>query len=346
MSLISSAELAASVLDSKEPGCEPSRSVRLSHTQEKSSKSTGPASPAMTTCEPSPLSALEQTELFPMSSVVASPARTSAPPDLGQELMARAAAYGRNTPALLTKFDRATSSWKTSQLSLVADLEEFSETWPRSGMMRNGIAYQLPPLAHFTDATASGFWQTPVADDAVDREVGKFNSRGEPNLSAQVKLLPTPTVMYTRENWSPEELAAKRAEVKAATEAKGKHHTGNGFGLNLAQVARLLPTPTVNGNYNRKGASKTSGDGLATALRLWPTPNAGDYKAGMSNAPDRQQSSLPRSVGIAEGVSSGRRGGLNPTWVEWLMGFPLLWSALEVSEMPSSPRSRKSSGKL
>ena len=49
--------------------------------------------------------------------------------------------------------------------------------------------------------------------------------------------------------------------------------------------ARLWPTPTIVGNYNRKGASPTSGDGLAT-------------------------------VG----------GQLNPTWVEWLMGWPLGWS--------------------
>lgn len=36
------------------------------------------------------------------------------------------------------------------------------------------------------------------------------------------------------------------------------------------------PTPTVCGNYNRKGASKTSGDGLATAVKnaMWPTPTA------------------------------------------------------------------------
>jgi len=34
-------------------------------------------------------------------------------------------------------------------------------------------------------------WQTPVADDAVNRAAGKFNSRGEPKLSAQVKF-PTP----------------------------------------------------------------------------------------------------------------------------------------------------------
>lgn len=52
-------------------------------------------------------------------------------------------------------------------------------------------------------------------------------------------------------------------------------------------------------------------------------------QSGMSNAPGRQQSSLPRSVGIVEGVSSGKRGGLNPTWVEWLMGFPMGWTELK-----------------
>ena len=37
------------------------------------------------------------------------------------------------------------------------------------------------------------------------------------------------------------------------------------------------PTPTVNGNYNRVGASENSGDGLATAVKKdqenWPTPS-------------------------------------------------------------------------
>jgi hypothetical protein len=35
-------------------------------------------------------------------------------------------------------------------------------------------------------------------------------------------------------------------------------------------TSELLPTPTQNGNYNRKGASKNSGDGLATKLRSSP----------------------------------------------------------------------------
>ena len=47
----------------------------------------------------------------------------------------------------------------------------------------------------------------------------------------------------------------------------------------------LLPTPTVNGNHNRKGVSAKSGDGLATAMG----------------------------------------GQLNPDWVCWMMGFPPGW---------------------
>lgn len=43
------------------------------------------------------------------------------------------------------------------------------------------------------DATDCGLWQTPVADDSVNRVKGKYNSRGEPKLSAQVMLAMWPT---------------------------------------------------------------------------------------------------------------------------------------------------------
>ena len=59
--------------------------------------------------------------------------------------------------------------------------------------MRNGECYLRPTPALPICESASGFWQTPVADDAIERKAGKFNSRGEPKLSAQVKLAPTPT---------------------------------------------------------------------------------------------------------------------------------------------------------
>jgi len=48
----------------------------------------------------------------------------------------------------------------------------------------------------------------------------------------------------------------------------------------------LLPTLTVSGNWNRKGASQNSGDGLATALRTLPTLLSTDGDHGGPNARD------------------------------------------------------------
>lgn len=81
----------------------------------------------------------------------------------------------------------------------------------------------------------------------------------------------------------------------------------------------LLPTLTVRGNYNRKGASKTSGDGLATALRKLPTFCARDWKDRAS--PSEYNRNEPRLAAIFGGP-------LNPMWCEWFMGFPLGWTEL------------------
>ena len=103
-------------------------------------------------------------------------------------------------------------------------------------------------------------------------------------------------------------------------------HLSRGHQLGLAnQVAHrhLWPTPTVCGNYNRKGLSATSGDGLATAVQKWPTPTA--HMAKETNAPSealRNEPSLSSRVG----------GTLNPMWVEWLMGWPLGWTDLKPLE--------------
>jgi hypothetical protein len=107
----------------------------------------------------------------------------------GQEwAKAHAADYGASTPVLLANYDHATSSWKTSQHFLGEGLTVFSETWPRSGTMQSGIAYQLPALVRLTDETGFGLWLTPKASDT---EKG-----GQLSLSNQVKhqyLWPTPT---------------------------------------------------------------------------------------------------------------------------------------------------------
>ena len=88
------------------------------------------------------------------------------------------------------------------------------------------------------------------------------------------------------------------------------------------------PTPTVCGNYNRPGASKTSGLGLATAVRMWPTPNAGSPKWGGT-----MQEWGGSKNWVRKEMPELASGPLNPTWVEWLMGWPLEWTDLKPLEM-------------
>lgn len=112
------------------------------------------------------------------------------------------------------------------------------------------------------------------------------------------------------------------------------------------------PTATVNGNYNRKGCSPASGDGLATAAGLWPTAGANDWKG--SSKPGQRRGQLDEaaeqlfpcsrpdpetppagSASSPPGPTSRRQ--LNVRFVTWLMGLPAGW----VDEIPIESRSLK-----
>jgi hypothetical protein len=55
---------------------------------------------------------------------------------------------------------------------------------------------------------------------------------------------------------------------------------------------------------------------------LWPTPCARDWKGGAYPSEFKRD-----SPGLAARVG----GKLNPTWVEWLMGWPIGWTGCEQS---------------
>ena len=69
-------------------------------------------------------------------------AKTSAQPERAQELMEIEAECGEKWRASFTKYDKDTHLWKTHQCSLLGDLEEFSETWPQWGLMRDGECWE------------------------------------------------------------------------------------------------------------------------------------------------------------------------------------------------------------
>jgi len=103
----------------------------------------------------------------------------------------------------------------------------------------------------------------------------------------------------------------------------------------------LWPTVTVLDSKERTYYSK--GDlALSGAVKIWPTPSSASQTGGHAGLAGGQgnRQKLYKMLGETEGKKMGSQQ-LNPNWVEWLMGFPLGWTALEPSETPSSRKSRK-----
>jgi hypothetical protein len=290
-------------------------------TQPESSQGIGQMSLDFGTCEPS----APTTSPMPTSFAADSPARTSVSRGGGRGSRVSVAAYGESSPALLANYDPATHSWRTFQTSFQESgahgWAPFSETWPRSGMMQNGIAYRLPPLVPRTYATEfssshigrpqlwkgpeenGGWWPTPrsVDNGAIKTtRTDPRNLKASPTLSEAARMWPTPTASGFGVADVP-----KLLERRARAAAK---HGNNGFGLTLAQAVKV---------------------------DMWPTPQAHDATKGYPHRVGRYGTEHgARNLNDFAAASENRNGYLNPTWVEWLMGFPLGWTDLEDSETP------------
>lgn len=61
----------------------------------------------------------------------------------------------------LARYDHDLRSWKTAQCLLQGGLEEYSETWPRWGMMLDGVCWGQTTLGLITSEIESGLLPTP-----------------------------------------------------------------------------------------------------------------------------------------------------------------------------------------
>lgn len=98
-----------------------------------------------------------------------------------------------------------------------------------------------------------------------------------------------------------------------------------------------FPTPSAavygsSGNGTGNNVTSRGRPSLEAMARhnLWPTPTASDWKG-----PNFSE----RGTASGNGLATAAGGPLNPTFVEWLMGFPSGWTDCEPSATPSSPRS-------
>jgi hypothetical protein len=214
-----------------------------------------------------------------------------------------------------TKYDQNSCSWKTHQCSLLGDLDEFSETWPQWGLMRDGECWEQQTLAQTIKGTEYGLSEklpTPQSSDHITKKTSaSWKAKGGVNYTLsnpeiQMKWA-TPTTMDTLPPKS------EKALLKEATQARP----------NRSKPANLRDQ--------------------VSNMHKWPTPTTRDYKGanGFETTKKKMEDGLRAHMGQLPNVVQHMEdkpigGSLNPMWVEWLMGWPLGWTDLKPLEMDKS----------
>jgi len=210
-------------------------------------------------------------------------AKTLVPQGEAQALTESAAGCGEKWRASFTKYDPDLRSWKTHQCSLQGDLEEFSETWPQWGLMRDGECWEQRTLEQTIRGIEFGlspdnvnFFHTPNTTGLDGGSNGRKALKARQNRPPP-RIWPTPTAHMSKETNAPSE------------------HNRN--------------TPTL------------------TAQANWPTPRSCSAMAATLTNKGKRFPNLETVMAHSDKTTIG--GKLNPTWVEWLMGWPLGWTDLK-----------------
>ena len=277
---------------------------------------------------------------------------------------------GQSILDLSKSVDRLGSLEKTLVDTLNSVLTPYSRTWRVKVTPQGRLVFQLLASVPTTKEKGSGLLPTPTTDSANNR-TKKYAQGGTP-LTMAIQTWPTPqhtdhlmNKSETLEAW--EKRAKKKKEQGINLQFALRHaiqrwptptsrdwkdqigayppstNVTRGETLMNAVTRRSWPTPAArdwkdtgeNTNYE-KIAKKGK---LAGAVKMWPTPNASDNRdrGNLSDPAIQRRIAMGKQVGLTMAVKEKKGGGtLNPTWVEWLMGYPTGWTDLNPSETASS----------
>jgi hypothetical protein len=163
-------------------------------------------------------------------------AKTSQPQEKVQELTESDQECGEKWHASFTKYDPDLSSWKTHQCSLLGDLDEFSETWPQWGLMRNGECWEQRTLEQTIRGTESGLSPNGVDSFHTPNTTG-LDGGSNSRKAMRKRLLPTPDASQRgpTKNYNPQAKSqsgrtlqsfAAKFPTPCATDYKGSGQTG------------------------------------------------------------------------------------------------------------------------
>jgi len=203
------------------------------------------------------------------------------------------------------------------------------------------------------EETDSGLWATPNTMDHLPprseestkkMQEGHRKGRSRPsNLREQVdektmdlyvKNWPTPTASDVEGG------TAQDVELENGTFSR-RNKDGVRWGVKLRDAVnhaeKMWPTPRANKVHpmiteeNREQLANRNKSNLeeVVAGHMWPTPAASEGRQGYQDrtrGKKGSQKSLTTEVIDAAGGRQKVYGQLNPTWVEWLMGYPEGWT--------------------
>jgi len=248
---------------------------------------------------------------------------------------------------------------KTLVDTLNSVLTPLSKTWKMKVTPLGRLVFQLRASAPTTKEKESGLWLTPSttvisnrSPEAMEKRkqfrksIGR-NTVNPGNLAEQIqygnkttdmKMWSTPTT-FDRHN----------------IQKPRKKHPGGGQKPPLSQQVMWRTPDNIAGGSNLPGIKKAldqghlkrpSGQPMQIRLQdqvreerlhpqpqKWPTPTANEDAAG------RPTGKMQKMLGNHPDVRGMGGGTLNPTWVEWLMGYPKGWTDLNLSVTPWFPPS-------
>jgi hypothetical protein len=254
-------------------------------------------------------------------------AKTFQQPEKAQGLTESDQECGVTWRGWLAKYDPDTSLWRTAQCSLLEDLNESLATLPRSGMTRNGLLWELPMLEQTTKETEFGLSPNGVNSFHTPNTTGlDGGSNSRKALKKRQEMWPTPAARDGKPTNTLETLMDGRFVDQLANRVKMVENN-----LWTTPTSRDWKGATISKNHPQ-GFNKSLANDVLKMPEKWPTPRAFMHK---DSTVDRGKFNLGEKVG----------GKLNPTWVEWLMGWPLGWTDLKPLETGKSHCVQQQHGK-
>lgn len=206
---------------------------------------------------------------------------------------------------LLEKTLLESSIWRSTRCFL---------SWKPKATKQGRLLFQLAVSMPRTAETGSQLW---LGTMTASQTGGNHSLRSPERLKGRT---PSPTEFVTM--WP-----TPRAQESGDYQYSRGDHTRPT--PTLSGAVKLWPTPTSR-EYKGgrkpetlKAKGRTATNTLCDAVNaaMYATPQARDYRTGQQE----RFSDPQRSKNLNDQIG----GQLNPTWVEWLMGFPIGWTDLD-----------------